>query len=101
MTKAWWEAPMGGSVLSFLKAEWKVSDTGSVGWASSSLLHEIHTTYSLVRPSLFSYDSSCEYFLYKRLNLLATFLSASFQDYHISKKKKKSCFPHTEFEIWK
>jgi hypothetical protein len=22
---------MGGSVLSFLKAEWKVSDTGSVG----------------------------------------------------------------------
>ena len=59
---------MRGSVLSFLKAQWKVSDTGSVGWASSSLLHEIHTTYSLVRPSLFSYDSSCEYFLYKRLN---------------------------------
>ena len=27
MTKTWWEAPMGGSVLSFLKAEWKVSDT--------------------------------------------------------------------------
>ena len=23
MTKTWWEAPMGGSVLSFLKAEWK------------------------------------------------------------------------------
>ena len=23
----WWEAPMEGSVLSFLKAEWKVSDT--------------------------------------------------------------------------
>ena len=30
MTKKW-KAPMGGSVLSFLKAEWKVSDTGSVG----------------------------------------------------------------------
>jgi hypothetical protein len=26
MTKTWWEAPMGGSVLSFLKAEWKVSE---------------------------------------------------------------------------
>ena len=26
---------MEGSVLSFFKAEWKVSDTGSVGWASS------------------------------------------------------------------
>jgi hypothetical protein len=35
MTKTWWEAPMGGSVLSFLKADWKVSDTGSVGWAFS------------------------------------------------------------------
>jgi hypothetical protein len=31
----WWEAPMEGSVLSFLKAEWKVSDTGSAHWASS------------------------------------------------------------------
>jgi hypothetical protein len=28
-TDIWWEAPMEGSVLSFLKAEWKVSDTGS------------------------------------------------------------------------
>jgi hypothetical protein len=26
---------MEGSVLSFLKAEWKVSDTGSAHWASS------------------------------------------------------------------
>jgi hypothetical protein len=26
---------MEGSVLSFLKAEWKVSDTGSAYWASS------------------------------------------------------------------
>jgi hypothetical protein len=33
--KTWWEAPIGGSVLSFLKAEWKVSDTGSAHWASS------------------------------------------------------------------
>jgi hypothetical protein len=31
----WWEAPMEGSVLNFLKAEWKVSDTGSAQWASS------------------------------------------------------------------
>ena len=34
-TATWWEAPMEGSVLSFLKAEWKVSVTGSVHWASS------------------------------------------------------------------
>ena len=34
-TKTWWEAPMEGSVLSFLKAQWKVSYTGSVHWASS------------------------------------------------------------------
>jgi hypothetical protein len=32
------EAHIEGSVLSFLKAEWKVSDTGSVHWASSFLL---------------------------------------------------------------
>jgi hypothetical protein len=31
-----WKAPMEGSVLSFLKAEWKVTDTGSAQcWASS------------------------------------------------------------------
>jgi hypothetical protein len=34
-TKIWWEAHMEGSVLSFLIAEWKVSDTGSAHWASS------------------------------------------------------------------
>jgi hypothetical protein len=28
--------PMEGSVLSFHKAEWKVSDTGSAHWASST-----------------------------------------------------------------
>jgi hypothetical protein len=31
----WWEAHMEGSVLSFLKAEWKVSDTGSEGTGSA------------------------------------------------------------------
>jgi hypothetical protein len=30
---------MEGSVLSFLKAEWKVSDTGSAHWAYSLLIH--------------------------------------------------------------
>jgi hypothetical protein len=34
-TDIWWEAPMEGSVLNFLKAEWKVSDTGL---CASSLL---------------------------------------------------------------
>jgi hypothetical protein len=32
-TEIWWEAPMEGSVLSFLKVEWKVS--GSAHWVSS------------------------------------------------------------------
>ena len=40
MTETWWEAPMEGSVLSFLKAEWKVSDTGSAHWASSLFLKQ-------------------------------------------------------------
>jgi hypothetical protein len=35
MNDIWREAPMEGSVLSFLKVEWKVSDTGSAHWASS------------------------------------------------------------------
>ena len=34
-TETWWEAHMEGSELSFLKAEWKVSGTGSAHWASS------------------------------------------------------------------
>jgi hypothetical protein len=37
-TETSWEAPMEGSVLSFLKVEWKVSDTGSADWASSLLV---------------------------------------------------------------
>jgi hypothetical protein len=39
-TETWREAPMEGSVLSFLKAEWKVSDTGSSHWASSCYHHQ-------------------------------------------------------------
>jgi hypothetical protein len=38
ITETWWEAPMEGSVLSFLKAEWKVSDTGSAHWASGLII---------------------------------------------------------------
>jgi hypothetical protein len=38
-TVIWEEAPMEDFVLSFHKAEWKVSDTGSVHWASSSFGH--------------------------------------------------------------
>ena len=37
----WWEAHMEGSVLNFLKAEWKVSDTRSDQcWASSSIFQQ-------------------------------------------------------------
>jgi hypothetical protein len=42
----WWEARMEGSVLSFLKAEWKVSDTCSARcWASSFRGVKIWTVY--------------------------------------------------------
>ena len=47
-TETWWESHMEGSVLSFLKAKWKVSDTGSAHWASSSFGHDYvcpHTNY--------------------------------------------------------
>jgi hypothetical protein len=40
-TETWWEAPMEGSVLSFLKAEWKVSDTCLAHWASNATFNNI------------------------------------------------------------
>jgi hypothetical protein len=46
-TDIWWEAPMEGSVLNFLKAEWKVSDTGSAHWASSYLSMYVCISYIL------------------------------------------------------
>jgi hypothetical protein len=39
-----------GSVLSFLKAEWKVSDTGSAHWASSLLLSYILVFIEKINP---------------------------------------------------
>ena len=39
-----------GSVLSFLKAEWKVSDTGSAHWASSLLLSYILVFIEKMNP---------------------------------------------------
>jgi hypothetical protein len=62
------EAPMEGSVLGFLKAEWKVSDTGSVHWSSSfdyfiiesgqcsnflNSKHCIHLIYIIYKQTLF------------------------------------------------
>jgi hypothetical protein len=38
---------MEGSVLSFLKAEWKVSDTGSAHWASSFNLSSLNDFLTL------------------------------------------------------
>jgi hypothetical protein len=43
-TVIWWKAPTEGSVLRFLKAEWKVSDTGSAHWVSSSFI--LHLAYN-------------------------------------------------------
>jgi hypothetical protein len=40
---------MEGSVLSFLKAEWKVSDTGSAHWASSLLFQSIQKKWEAQR----------------------------------------------------
>ena len=42
---------MEGSVLSFLKAEWKVSDTGSAHWASSSHLQDF-LNLNFIKPHL-------------------------------------------------
>jgi hypothetical protein len=47
MNQIWGEAPMEGSVLSFLKAEWKVSDTGSAHWASSFNLSSLNDFLTL------------------------------------------------------
>jgi hypothetical protein len=41
-TEIWWEAPMEGSLLSFLKAEWKVRDTGSAHRSSSCSLSPVY-----------------------------------------------------------
>jgi hypothetical protein len=51
---------MEGSVLSFLKAEWKVSDTGSAHWASSLCLLLIvslhkHPHHDILLPVYSSY----------------------------------------------
>jgi hypothetical protein len=37
------------SVLSFLKAEWKVSNTGSAHWTSSSVLCFVHQNLTLIK----------------------------------------------------
>ena len=39
---------MEGSVLSFLKAEWKVSDTGSAYWASSLNIFKEYLLWNVV-----------------------------------------------------
>jgi hypothetical protein len=39
------EAPMEGSVLSFLKAEWKVSETSAAYWANSNTVWFKFQTY--------------------------------------------------------
>ena len=44
-TEIWWEALMEISVFSFLKVEWKVSDTRSAHWASSFLLFLFKWTF--------------------------------------------------------
>jgi hypothetical protein len=50
---------MEGSVLSFLKAEWMVNDTGSAHWASSYFLSEweILACWSLVLFFIIKYES--------------------------------------------
>jgi hypothetical protein len=44
---------MEGSVLSFLKAEWKVSDTGSAHWASSCNLQSQVRTHTVLVIGLY------------------------------------------------
>ena len=58
-TEIWWEVPMEGSVLSFIKAELKVSDTGSAHWASSCqhfrCVRNCIFAYGLLRACLLSF----------------------------------------------
>ena len=46
---------MEGSVSSFLKAEWKASDTGSAYWASSFSWHKIFVKFRIFLCSKFDY----------------------------------------------
>jgi hypothetical protein len=66
---------MEGSVLSFLKAEWKVSNTGSTHWASSYYLlaNEVAKGYSnaTIRPSVLL-QHPCEH---SRINILQWILT--------------------------
>ena len=50
---------MKGSVLSFLKAEWKVSDTGSAHWASSFIPRGSYkiVLMLIIRKHIFSYET--------------------------------------------
>ena len=67
---------MQGSVLSFLKAEWKVSDTGSAHWASSLVFDFTrsgieHTIYSTEGNHANQYTTSAVlsvyYYMYRIL----------------------------------
>jgi hypothetical protein len=49
---------MEGSVLSFLKAEWKVSDTGSAHWASSYIMITPNITW---RSPIYIYSGIWSY----------------------------------------
>ena len=51
-TATWWEAPMEGSVLNFLKTEWNVSNTCSAHWTSSF--------FSIFRPFLSCFRPALE-----------------------------------------
>ena len=54
---------MEGSVLSFLKAEWKVSDTGSAHWASSSFYY--YFILNISRTNLKRNCISLNYIMFK------------------------------------
>jgi hypothetical protein len=47
---------MEGSVLSFLKAEWKVSNTGSAHWVSSSIYHVLECNPYDMKKKIISLD---------------------------------------------
>ena len=47
-TETWWEASMEGSIVSFLKAQWKMSDTGSAHWASSMVFNATFNNISVL-----------------------------------------------------
>jgi hypothetical protein len=78
---------MEGSVLSFLKAEWKVSDTGSAHWASSLIF-----TQSLLNPPFCNLHRGHSIDDSYQVSVVAMFANRSGQNEHSLERTFHRCF---------